>query len=130
MKKKENGFYMAAILEVVYGPDFDMINEKSMVYVNDDYISSNKPIKLLEESIASCIGLGILKYIDLEKIKNPFGRIIINIAEEEIHIHIDISEDLLNKFINICKECYITNHLIFRSKIINRNETIELWKLK
>jgi uncharacterized OsmC-like protein len=112
---------MAAILEIIYGPDFDMINEKNMIYVDNEYISSIKPIKFLEESIASCIGLNVLKYIDNKKIKNPFGKITVSITDEEVHIHTNITNDLIEKFIEICNNCYITNHLTFKKILINND---------
>jgi hypothetical protein len=117
---------MSAILEVIYGPDFDMVNDKNMVYVDNDYIDSHKPIKFLEESIAACIGLGILKYINIEKIKNPFGKITINITKEEIHIHTYMNNKLLDKFIEIYKNCYITNHLSFTKILINNDKNIKI----
>jgi len=116
---------MSTKLEVIYGPDFDMTLEKNMVCIDNDFITFDKPIKFLERSIAACIGLSILKYINTEKIKNPFGDIFINISNETIILRTNMNTELINKFVEICENCYITNHLNFSKKLINNGEHIK-----
>ena len=85
-----------------------------------------KPIHDLELSIGFCIGLNIIKYIDMENIENPFGDININISNEYINIRTNMDDNWLGIFSEICRDCYITKHLTFKKKIINGGKVIEI----
>jgi hypothetical protein len=81
------------------------------------------PLELLEQSVACCLALGLEKYIEKNGLKNnPFGSIIVSICGEELHIRSDIADEkVANVFKGICDNCYITQHLTFKKKIIYKN---------
>lgn len=108
---------MSVIIDFPYGDgDCYFIGELN------ELIHHYTPMNCLEQSIAACLGRGIKKYYDQKGItENVFGKITINISAEAVNMRTDIGDlELLVEFVNICKECYILNHLTFVKKIIDK----------
>jgi hypothetical protein len=103
-----------------------IINFVNHVIVDDVFLDDINPLSYLEKSIAACIGKGIKKFVKEKGIENPFDEIIVNITEETINIRTNMDETFMPDFILICQNCYITNHLKFKEKIIYQNKVIDI----
>jgi len=101
------------------------IDEKLAVNGNS-ILFPTQPLKLLEESIATCIALTIFKYYHNENQRNPFGNITVNISDEQVNIRTNMDESRVHHLAMLCSECYITKHLTFKKVIINNDKSYEV----